>query len=55
MSDDARAAPLSRKRVVLGVAGGIAAYKAAELTRLLTTAGAEVRVIMTAEIGRAHV
>jgi phosphopantothenoylcysteine decarboxylase/phosphopantothenate--cysteine ligase len=29
------------------VAGGIAAYKAAEVTRLLVTAGAEVRVVMT--------
>jgi phosphopantothenoylcysteine decarboxylase / phosphopantothenate---cysteine ligase len=45
---DARAFPLRGKRVLLGVTGGIAAYKAAELTRLLTTAGAEVRVVMTA-------
>jgi phosphopantothenoylcysteine decarboxylase/phosphopantothenate--cysteine ligase len=36
------------KRIVLGLSGGIAAYKAAELTRLLTQAGAEVRVVMTA-------
>lgn len=33
--------------VVLGVTGGIAAYKAAELLRLLVKAGAEVHVIMT--------
>jgi phosphopantothenoylcysteine decarboxylase / phosphopantothenate---cysteine ligase len=33
--------------VVLGVTGGIAAYKAAELCRLLAKAGAEVRVILT--------
>jgi phosphopantothenoylcysteine decarboxylase/phosphopantothenate--cysteine ligase len=33
--------------VVLGVSGGIAVYKAAELTRLLVKAGAEVRVVMT--------
>ena len=39
---------LKGKRIVLGLSGGIAAYKAAELTRLLTQAGAEVRVVMTA-------
>jgi phosphopantothenoylcysteine decarboxylase/phosphopantothenate--cysteine ligase len=38
---------LAGKRIVLGVTGGIAAYKAAELCRMLTKAGAEVRVIMT--------
>ena len=36
------------KRILLGLTGGIAAYKAAELVRLLTQAGAEVRVVMTA-------
>src|SRR5487761_2170442 len=36
------------KRILLGLSGGIAAYKAAELTRLLTQAGAEVQVVMTA-------
>jgi phosphopantothenoylcysteine decarboxylase/phosphopantothenate--cysteine ligase len=35
------------KRILLGLSGGIAAYKAAELTRLLAQAGAEVRVVMT--------
>jgi phosphopantothenoylcysteine decarboxylase/phosphopantothenate--cysteine ligase len=35
-------------RVLLGVSGGIAAYKSAELIRLLRAAGAEVRVVMTA-------
>src|SRR5580658_1562652 len=35
-------------RVVLGVAGGIAAYKACELLRLLTEAGHQVRVVPTA-------
>ncbi len=35
------------KRIVLGVTGGIAAYKAAELTRLLIKAGASVQVAMT--------
>ena len=38
---------LTGRRVVLGVTGGIAAYKAAELCRLLTKAGADVRVILT--------
>src|SRR5919106_3414534 len=38
---------LTGKRVLLGITGGIAAYKAAELTRLLVKAGAEVRVVMT--------
>src|SRR5688500_9185577 len=44
---DPRAQPLHGRRVLLGVSGGIAAYKAAELTRLLSKAGAEVRVVMT--------
>ena len=35
------------RRVLLGVGGGIAAYKAAELVRLLRRTGAEVRVVMT--------
>jgi len=39
--------PLSKKNVVLGVTGGIAAYKAAEVCRLLVKAGARVRVVMT--------
>jgi phosphopantothenoylcysteine decarboxylase/phosphopantothenate--cysteine ligase len=38
---------LSGKRVLLGITGGIAAYKAAELTRLFVKAGADVRVVMT--------
>lgn len=38
---------LKNKRLVLGVSGGIAAYKAVELLRLLTLSGASVRVIMT--------
>jgi phosphopantothenoylcysteine decarboxylase len=37
------------KNVVLGVTGSIAAYKAAELTSLLTKQGCEVNVVMTAE------
>ncbi len=39
---------LQGKRIVLGVTGGIAAYKAAELVRLLSKQGAEVQVAMTA-------
>lgn len=39
--------PLAGKHIVLGVTGGIAAYKSAMLTRLLVKAGAEVQVIMT--------
>jgi phosphopantothenoylcysteine decarboxylase / phosphopantothenate---cysteine ligase len=38
---------LDRVRILLGVGGGIAAYKAAELVRRLRDAGAEVRVVMT--------
>ena len=38
---------LTGKRILLGMTGGIAAYKAAELTRLLIKAGADVRVAMT--------
>ena len=38
---------LSDRKILLGVTGGIAAYKAAELLRLLQKAGAEVRVVMT--------
>lgn len=41
-------ARLANKRIVLGVSGGIAAYKSAELIRRLRDAGAEVRVVMTA-------
>ena len=36
------------RKVVLGVSGGIAAYKAAEIVRLLTTRGHSVQVVMTA-------
>jgi len=38
---------LSNRHILLGVTGGIAAYKAAELIRRLRDQGAEVRVIMT--------
>jgi phosphopantothenoylcysteine decarboxylase/phosphopantothenate--cysteine ligase len=38
---------LKDRRILLGVTGGIAVYKAVELTRLLALEGARVRVIMT--------
>src|ERR1700674_11287 len=38
---------LKDKTIVVGVSGGIAAYKSAELVRLLVTRGAKVRVMMT--------
>jgi phosphopantothenoylcysteine decarboxylase / phosphopantothenate---cysteine ligase len=38
---------ISGKRIVLGVCGGIAAYKSIELMRLFQKAGASVRVVMT--------
>jgi phosphopantothenoylcysteine decarboxylase / phosphopantothenate---cysteine ligase len=38
---------LTGKKLLLGLTGGIAAYKAAELTRLLARRGADVRVAMT--------
>lgn len=39
--------PLAGRRVLLGVTGGIAAYKACFLARLFTAAGATVQVVMT--------
>lgn len=39
---------LVNKNIILGITGGIAAYKSADLTRRLREAGAEVRVVMTA-------
>src|SRR4051812_18640507 len=39
---------LKEKKIILGVCGSIAAYKAAVFTRLLVKAGAEVKIIMTA-------
>lgn len=43
---------LSGKRIILGVTGGIAAYKAAFLLRTFQKAGAEVRVVMTPDATR---
>ncbi len=44
--------PLSGRRIVLGVSGGIAAYKAVELCRRLMDAGGEVKVVMTRDATR---
>ena len=38
---------IEHKNIILGVCGGIAAYKSVELLRLLKKEGANVRVIMT--------
>ncbi|GAB2583202.1 bifunctional phosphopantothenoylcysteine decarboxylase/phosphopantothenate--cysteine ligase CoaBC [Nitrincola alkalisediminis] len=38
---------LTNRQILLGITGGIAAYKSAELTRMLKKAGADVRVVMT--------
>ena len=38
---------LSNKRIIVGVTGGIAAYKSAEIVRRLQDRGADVRVVMT--------
>ncbi len=43
---------LSKRKVVLGVTGSVAAYKACDLVRKLKAAGAEVRVLMTANAQR---
>lgn len=39
---------LSNRHIILGITGGIAAYKSAELVRRLRDRGAEVKVVMTA-------
>jgi phosphopantothenoylcysteine decarboxylase/phosphopantothenate--cysteine ligase len=43
----ASSSPLAGKRLVLGLSGGIACYKAAQLCRSLVKAGASVQVVMT--------
>jgi len=43
---------LTGRRVLLGVAGGVAAYKVAGVARQLVAAGADVRVVMTASAAR---
>ena len=47
-----RTSSLAGRRLVLGVTGGIAAYKTAELVRLLKKAGADVRIVMTPDATR---
>ena len=42
---------LQGRHILLGVTGGIAAYKTPEIVRLLTAAGAEVRVVLTRAAG----
>lgn len=44
--------PLAGRRVLLGVSGGVAAYKAAVLARLLVAAGANVTTVLTASAER---
>ena len=43
---------LAGRRIVLGITGGIAAYKSAHLARLLVQAGAQVRTVMTGSAQR---
>ena len=43
---------LSGKNIVLGVTGGIAAYKAAEIVSRLKKQGANVRVVMSANAAK---
>ncbi len=43
---------LNGRKILLGVCGGIAAYKTAELVRRFRKAGAEVQVLMTPDAGR---
>ena len=43
---------LAGRQIVLGITGGIAAYKAAYLARRLVERGAEVRVVMTRSAAR---
>lgn len=43
---------LNNRRIVLGISGGVAAYKAAYLCRRLLEEGADVRVVMTPDAGQ---
>ena len=47
MASESACSPLAGRHILLGITGSIAAYKAAVLCRLLKTAGADVRVVMT--------
>lgn len=44
--------PLANRRIALGITGSVAAYKACDLLRSLTRAGADVRVILTRNAAR---
>jgi phosphopantothenoylcysteine decarboxylase/phosphopantothenate--cysteine ligase len=52
MTEEPHASESRRPRIVLGVCGGIAAYKAVEVCRLLVDAGAHVIPVMTSEATR---
>jgi phosphopantothenoylcysteine decarboxylase/phosphopantothenate--cysteine ligase len=52
MAGESAAPVLAGRRVLLGVTGGIAAYKSAYLARLLAGAGADVQVVMTSAAKR---
>jgi len=52
MDDAILTASLKGRKFILGVTGGIAAYKTAELTRLLKRGGAEVQILMTQAAAR---
>ena len=52
MDEDLTPPHAARPRVVLGVCGGIAAYKAVEVCRLLVDAGVHVTPVLTAEASR---
>ena len=45
--NEGKAMSLQQRRILLGVTGGIAAYKSAEIIRRLREQGAEVRVVMS--------
>ncbi|MDH5480329.1 MAG: bifunctional phosphopantothenoylcysteine decarboxylase/phosphopantothenate--cysteine ligase CoaBC [Nitrosomonas sp.] len=47
MNESVSATSWTEKRLLLGVTGGVAAYKAAELARLLTQSGTDVQTVMT--------
>ena len=42
-----RKSPFKHKKIIVGISGGIAAYKIPQLVRLLKKEGAEVQVVMT--------
>ncbi|MCB1986748.1 MAG: bifunctional phosphopantothenoylcysteine decarboxylase/phosphopantothenate--cysteine ligase CoaBC [Burkholderiales bacterium] len=52
MVENTNALSLTGKRILLGVSGGVAAYKAAELARLMTQEGCVVQTVMTESASR---